>query len=350
MIVTKCKKNEVNTMKPGNVLVLSTSPPEQTEGKPPGMIALKCRRRLPCRGIRYRPTGKELDTETGLYYFGARYLDPKTGRWISGDPAVGSYIPQPRRGANGLPGMGGVYNTINLHTYHYAFNNPINYVDPDGRTADGIRDLVFRPMTDVHESRDLRFRPMTDIHEPGDLRYRPPLAIDGKDFALMMASSNNIYTIPVDEEIKNVLKKIWAFIPWTLVGIAIGSTLYVIGKLMGKNSYVKVENNAITFTTGIKIPLIGGSITLGNAIIHANGTISDWNSNTPVDRYDMSGKVSLGRHEEAHTYQYEKYGVFTPFLIIGSAMLNGGFGALFRGGGFFGFMGKSRFEVEADDY
>ena len=30
----------------------------------------------------------ELDEETGLYYYGARYLDPKYSRWLSGDPAV----------------------------------------------------------------------------------------------------------------------------------------------------------------------------------------------------------------------------------------------------------------------
>jgi hypothetical protein len=28
--------------------------------------------------------------------------------------------------------MGGVYNVINLHTYHYAGNNPLKYTDPDG--------------------------------------------------------------------------------------------------------------------------------------------------------------------------------------------------------------------------
>jgi hypothetical protein len=29
--------------------------------------------------------------------------------------------------------MGGVFNTVNLHLYHYAGNNPLKYTDPDGR-------------------------------------------------------------------------------------------------------------------------------------------------------------------------------------------------------------------------
>ena len=35
-----------------------------------------------------------------------------------------------------LPGMGGVFNAINLHVYHYAGNNPVKYVDPDGRASE----------------------------------------------------------------------------------------------------------------------------------------------------------------------------------------------------------------------
>jgi RHS repeat-associated protein len=87
----------------------------------------------------FRFTGKELDGETGLYYYGARYLNPKTSLWLSTDPAMGEYIPQAPvndevRERNGnLPGMGGVYNYVNLHLYHYAGNNPVKYTDPDGK-------------------------------------------------------------------------------------------------------------------------------------------------------------------------------------------------------------------------
>ena len=70
--------------------------------------------------------------------YDARYLDPKTSRWISADPAMGDYIPgapindEVRKRNVNLPGMGGVFNVVNLHTYHYAGNNPLKYMDPDG--------------------------------------------------------------------------------------------------------------------------------------------------------------------------------------------------------------------------
>ena len=86
----------------------------------------------------------EMDEETGLYYYGTRYLDPKYSRWLSGDPALGEYIPkapiddEAKKHNENLPGMGGVFNVVNLHLYHYAGNNPIKYEDPDGRVVDEI--------------------------------------------------------------------------------------------------------------------------------------------------------------------------------------------------------------------
>jgi len=80
-------------------------------------------------------TGKELDPETGLYDHGARYRDPKIGGWLSVDPpmARGEYFPSGNRERDSsLPGMGGVFNPINLNVYHYAGLNPVKFVDPDG--------------------------------------------------------------------------------------------------------------------------------------------------------------------------------------------------------------------------
>ena len=83
----------------------------------------------------------ELDEETGLYYYGARYLDPKYSRWLSGDPAITDYM------AGTSAGEGGIYNTVNLQLYHHAgigqrsdselqANNPVKYTDPDGNSGE----------------------------------------------------------------------------------------------------------------------------------------------------------------------------------------------------------------------
>jgi len=62
----------------------------------------------------YLFNAKELDEETGLYYYGARYYDPVVSNWLSVDPLAEMY-------ANWSP-------------YNFALNNPLRFVDPDGRS------------------------------------------------------------------------------------------------------------------------------------------------------------------------------------------------------------------------
>jgi len=60
----------------------------------------------------YKFNGKEMDAETGLYYYGARYMNPVTSLWYGVDALI-----------EAKPSMAG--NT-------YCLGNPINLTDPDG--------------------------------------------------------------------------------------------------------------------------------------------------------------------------------------------------------------------------
>ena len=61
----------------------------------------------------YLFNAKEFDEETGLYYYGARYYEPRVSLWISTDPMQEK--------------------TSNITTYAYCINNPVAYIDHDGK-------------------------------------------------------------------------------------------------------------------------------------------------------------------------------------------------------------------------
>ncbi len=72
-------------------------------------------------------TGKERDAETGLDYFGARYYASKIGRFTTVDPVytIQESLVDPQR----------------WNRYAYARNNPLRFVDPDGRAIDVLVDV-----------------------------------------------------------------------------------------------------------------------------------------------------------------------------------------------------------------
>jgi RHS repeat-associated protein len=72
----------------------------------------------------YGFTGKELDEETGLYYYGARYYDPLIGRFTQLDPLI--------LGESSKPFASVLVNPQELNGYTYVMNNPLKYVDPNG--------------------------------------------------------------------------------------------------------------------------------------------------------------------------------------------------------------------------
>ena len=83
---------------------------------------------------RYRYTGKERDTETGLYYHGARYYAPWLGRWVSADP-------------------GGLIDGPNL--YLYSRDNPTKLADATGTQASVPEMTVYKSLDVTYQAPDV---------------------------------------------------------------------------------------------------------------------------------------------------------------------------------------------------
>ncbi len=85
---------------------------------------------------------KELDNETGLYYYGARYLDPTGAMWLSVDPLFEKYA--------------------GMSPYNYCAGNPVVMVDVDGReirihhrTGSPYDEDGYGPVTEGHISKEM---------------------------------------------------------------------------------------------------------------------------------------------------------------------------------------------------
>ncbi len=78
----------------------------------------------PVHGQSFLFTSKELDEETGLSYFGARYYNPRHARWMSPDPEWA------------------IQGAVGLNVYQYVGWNPTNKIDRDGRWLETAWDVA----------------------------------------------------------------------------------------------------------------------------------------------------------------------------------------------------------------
>jgi RHS repeat-associated protein len=83
-------------------------------------------------------TGHRQDADTGLVYMGARHYDPLMGRFLSIDPSGFSES-----------------NPHSFNRYAYANNNPLKFIDPDGRISifvGGLMDSNSKIVSDYYAS------------------------------------------------------------------------------------------------------------------------------------------------------------------------------------------------------
>ena len=151
----------------------------------------------------YLFNAKELDNETGLYYYGARYLDPTGAMWLSVDPMWETYA--------------------GMSPYNYCAGNPVKLVDPDGRkvtdefdswlkseeriAADKLKDpslsdkerrefeAVSIEATKLRESKqlyDIQFKDLTNEKRKNNMQYNAYTIYDTeKDKVVIVMNNTN---------------------------------------------------------------------------------------------------------------------------------------------------------------
>ncbi len=116
----------------------------------------------------FQYTGREFDTETNLYFFRARYLDPNTGRFINED-----FLRLPD----------------GLSRYDYALNSAVNYVDPFGlcpwqvrqRPLNGGVGNAVKNLADPPPSHKYFYNPITGQSAGLGPAKNPPIYNPGKE-------------------------------------------------------------------------------------------------------------------------------------------------------------------------
>jgi len=105
----------------------------------------------------YTFTAREFDSESGLYFYRARYYNPEIGRFTSEDP-IG-------------------FSSRDFNLYRYAFNSPENLIDPLGNVAliGYVRNSYVRGVSALSKSKAFRLimRWQNPVKRGGGNRLQP---------------------------------------------------------------------------------------------------------------------------------------------------------------------------------
>jgi len=171
----------------------------------------------------YGYTGKETDASTGLLYFGRRYAEPVTGQWTSPDPmfsvAGDSVFENPSEAVN---------------PYGFSKNNPVSYVDSDGRIANfiiggivgGITSMISEAMIQKASGNPLlSMKTIGKILFKGAIGFGLGLLTSGGTAIATMGASNLLGGMSEAIARKKGVKPGWAM----TIGIAVSGATSIVG-------------------------------------------------------------------------------------------------------------------------
>ncbi len=186
---------------------------------------------------------KELDEETGWYYYGARYYDPKFSIWLNVDP-LAEIAPDKT-------------------PYHFVSNNPINRIDPDGLTDYTVNKKT-GDVTQIGEANDEPDR-VLKTNRKGEVKYNrkgeAKLAIGNIEQGILQDGMNlktesNAIEVggegqPTEQGVESFALKLSDYVGKEIGGAYFSkdgseSTTHITIGAYKNNEFKKTKNNGIT--------------------------------------------------------------------------------------------------------
>ncbi|HDX4048686.1 TPA: RHS repeat protein [Enterobacter soli] len=230
--------------------------------------------------VRY--SGKERDA-TGLYYYGWRYYQPWTGRWLSADPAG---------------------TTDGLNLYQMCQNNPVTYRDADGLLTDTqlnngailvcqnmlskdapMRELIGRYYPNPDDALEIHNRVFDILQGAVDLT---PWSNKLNTWANHPLTGAHILNLPLAEQFKNVAAKQLRGMSTTRASTATNSSPQVAGP-----SATAASSKPLTFVPGRTMP--GGRMAQRPGVVNPSANEGFVAAVEPVPQilYHYTNKKSL---------------------------------------------------------
>ena len=176
----------------------------------------------------YKFNGKELDEETGLYYYGARYMNPLTSMWYGVDPLAEKYV---------LTG-----------SYVYCLGNPVKLFDPDGKK--GV--LVHGTWSDGSTWKDISGlqKATKNLFNDGNIKYGFTWSGGNYREYRTDAAKNLVSLLKIGVELGEFSAKE----PITLIGHSHGGNVIIeaVNLMMKDPAFKDIKINILTINTPVR--------------------------------------------------------------------------------------------------
>ncbi len=170
---------------------------------------------------RFKYNGKEIQSDFDLdwYDYGARIYNPTIGRWNAVDPLADAYLP--------------------FSPYNYTLNNPLRFIDPDGRSVKSTNHSVSLDGEDAEElwSNILKYTngcPTGDCDVDDDMTYHIITDDDGNELAKIPLGPFNNRNFDASAAFGKNMELVWTMIKGMVIEVALyysgGKVLSVVAK------------------------------------------------------------------------------------------------------------------------